>query len=75
MSRRNTFLLYGGALGVTGLYLAATSPELRAEVVRIARSLKERLEGCASCERRRQALGRMFAQAHEAVNWGRTLGD
>lgn len=74
MKRRTTFLLYGGALGLAGLYLVATSPELRAEIVRVARDAAARIKGCAGCERRRQAIGRMFAQAHEAVNWGRTLG-
>jgi hypothetical protein len=52
--------LYAGALGLAGLYLAATHRE---EVRRLWR----RLANCTGCQRRREALARMMHQAQEAV--------
>jgi len=74
VNRRATIALYAAAFGVAALYACSQAPTFRAEVVRIARRWKAKAEHCAGCERRREALGRMFSQAHEAVNWGRTLG-
>ncbi len=69
MSRRATIALYACAIGLAALYLAVENPQVRS----MARGLVEKAKGCAGCQRRREALGKMFAQAHEAVNWGRTL--
>ena len=70
VTRRATILLYAGAIAIAGLSIWAASPTLQAET----RVLFDRVKGCAGCQRRRQALERMWAQAHEAVNHGRTLG-
>ena len=70
MTRRATILLYAGAICIAGLSIWAASPTLQAETS----VLLDRVKGCAGCQRRRQALERMWAQAHEAVNHGRTLG-
>ena len=75
MTRRATFLLYAGAFGLAGLYVWATSPGVRQEVYAVAARLQAKAKSCTGCQRRREAMGRMFAQAHEAVNWGRTLHD